>query len=418
MPTPNLYANGDFDPFATVPTELQSNRVEVLYYTDRQPEDSAPDHPAYGYRRSRSAAFGISELTIGPPGMRWDDLVKASRETVREAELPLAVTHTRELGRFAATPRKLFESMDFAAAVATTRTAPDVSAAENAFRKELADRLALTPTKEVYVFVHGFANSFDDSIQTIGQLWHFFGRRGVPIAYTWPAGSPGLLSYMYDRESSEFTVYHFRQMLRLIASCPEVQEINIICHSRGTDVVSAGLRELCLEIRDNGPNARHQLKLGAVAMAAPDLDFDVVVQRMATEPIVQLADQFVIYVRDEDKALGISNWLFGGAKRLGHMNSGLFTSAELKDIRDGDHVEFIDADIRDIGGIGHDYFHSNPAVSSDLILLMRYHCKPGASSGRPLRTTDKGFWDIDDEYPGPPKPREKQDSPQPLDDHK
>jgi hypothetical protein len=53
-----------------------------------------------------------------------------------------------------------------------------------------------------------------------------------------------------------------------------------------------------------------------------------------------------------------------------------------------------------------------------LILLMRYHCKPGASSGRPLRTTDKGFWDIDDEYPGPPKPREKQDSPQPLDDHK
>src|SRR5205823_4649635 len=119
-------------------------------------------------------------------------------------------------------------------------SATQQATAEEAFRRELSARLAKTPTKEVYVFVHGFANTFDDSIRTIGQLWHFFGRGGVPIAYTWPAGSPGVLSYMYDRESSEFTVYHFKQMLKLLASCPDVKEINIICHSRGTDIVSAG----------------------------------------------------------------------------------------------------------------------------------------------------------------------------------
>ena len=45
-------------------------------------------------------------------------------------------------------------------------------------------------------------DSFEDAIFRIAELWHFLGREGVPIAYTWPAGHPGLLrGYNYDRES-------------------------------------------------------------------------------------------------------------------------------------------------------------------------------------------------------------------------
>jgi len=44
---------------------------------------------------------------------------------------------------------------------------------------ELSSRLAKTPDKEVYIFVHGYANSFDDSVTTLAQVWHFLGRRGV-----------------------------------------------------------------------------------------------------------------------------------------------------------------------------------------------------------------------------------------------
>src|SRR6266480_2928892 len=57
MPTPNLYAWGNFDPFKDIPPSLQNNRVEVLYVTDRVPVDTSPDHVVYGYGRSRSAAF-------------------------------------------------------------------------------------------------------------------------------------------------------------------------------------------------------------------------------------------------------------------------------------------------------------------------------------------------------------------------
>jgi hypothetical protein len=55
------------------------------------------------------------------------------------------------------------------------------------------------------------------------------------------------------------------------------------------------------------------------------------------------------------------------------------------------------------GAFGHDYFHSNPAVSSDLVLLMRYQLPPGAENGRPLGGNGHGFWAIDDRYPRSPK---------------
>ena len=47
--------------------------------------------------------------------------------------------------------------------------------------------------------------------------------------------------------------------------------------------------------------------------------------------------------------------------------------------------------------------HVEAAVSSDIILLMRYAYAPCAESGRPLRINPNDFWYIDDEYPGPPK---------------
>jgi esterase/lipase superfamily enzyme len=399
MPTPNLYAWGNFDPFDKVPAALQNNRAEVLYYTDRVPE-GPPSDPKYGYKRSRSAAFGNAELQIGQD-VSWAQLVKASRSKTRDVSLPLTVSDIHELGRFQPTPRHLIE-------IAQSTTQPSESdvqeaATEEAFKRELSSRLALTPSKEVYIFVHGFANNFYDSIITTGELWHFFGRKGVAIAYTWPAGSPTLRAYMYDRESSEFTVYHLKQMLKLVASCEDVEKINIIAHSRGTDVVVSALRELYLEMHGSGKDTRQELKLQSLVLAAPDLDFDVVIQRLATERLGRIPEQTAIYVCSKDEALGWADWLFSSVQRLGQLKSDQFSPAELEMMRHSGAAQFIDARVSDAGAFGHDYFRSNPAVSSDLILMMRYHIQPGAQYGRPLRASKNGFWVIDDDYPGPPR---------------
>src|SRR4051794_26255823 len=78
MPTPNLYAKSKTDPFAEVPAALASNRVDVLYLTDREPENDNAGDRHYGYKRSRSVAFGVSQVELGEK-VSWEELVKASR---------------------------------------------------------------------------------------------------------------------------------------------------------------------------------------------------------------------------------------------------------------------------------------------------------------------------------------------------
>jgi esterase/lipase superfamily enzyme len=392
MPTPNIYAASTENPFADVPAPLQSTHVDVLYYTDRQLDNNDPAHPIYGYQRSRSSAFGLAQVDIGK-NLSWDQLVHESRTQHRNENLQLSVSNTHELGRLLPTPRVLVLPSE------TPSTQPDQpDPAEDAFRQLLAQRLALSPVKDVYIFVHGFSNKFDDSLYVIADLWHFLGRRGVPIAYSWPAGSKGAFAYFYDRESSEFTVFHLKQMLRLIASCPEVQNVHIIAHSRGTDVVVSAIRELFLEIRGTGKNTRDVLKLKTIILAAPDLDVDVIIQRLVTDRIGLAAGHNVVYICADDKALGLSNWLFGGMMRLGQLQSRIFSHQELDNLRQVKRNQIIEARVSDAGNFNHNYFYKNPAVSSDLILILRDNLPPGPPQ-RPLQIDNDGFWSIYDGYP-------------------
>lgn len=405
MPTPNIYARGFADPFENLPPERRTNPVDVLYMTDRKPEpDARTGEVKYGVKRSRSVGYGIATVEFGKD-VSWDQLEAASKTAKRTVELPMYITKTVEVGRFPDTPKSLAwsdVSSPISETAGTQATTRKIERDEQVARAEalLSERLALTPDKEVFVFVHGYNNRFYDAVVTIAGLWHFLGRRGVPIAYTWPAGQGGLLrGYNYDRESSEFTVFHLKQMIREIAHNPDVKKLNIICHSRGTDVVISALRELHLEYNGGGKDTREELKLGTLVLAAPDIDFEVLCQRMMTARLGRVPERFVLYVCSKDSALSLSNWLFGGGGRVGRLRSDMFSAEELDQLRRMKSVQIVDAKIKNPGAFGHDYFHSNPAVSSDLIMAMRYQMMPGEEYGRPLGFDGKGFWNVDDSYP-------------------
>src|SRR5262249_29211088 len=154
-------------------------------------------------------------------------------------------------------------------------------------RHDLRQRLALTPRKAAYVYIHGYNNTFEDGVLVIAELWHFLGREGLPILYTWPAGSGGgLRGYTHDRESGEFTIFHLKQFLRILASTPELEELNFIAHSRGTDVMTSALRELYIETRASGHDFRSVYRINTVRLAAADLDLEAVSQRAAPEHAV------------------------------------------------------------------------------------------------------------------------------------
>jgi hypothetical protein len=61
-------------------------------------------------------------------------------------------------------------------------------------------------------------------------------------------------------------------------------------------------------------------------------------------------------------------------------------------------VSFVENRLEDTGPVGHGYFHSNPASSSDLILVIRYSRDPGAEHGRPLQPAGRGIWVLTDDY--------------------
>lgn len=399
MPTPNVYTHPEWNPFAEVPPALQSDTVSVMYVTDRERSQKHPERVEYGYGRSRSAAFGDVAVQIGDK-LSWEDVVKASRTSKRSKKLEIKPITTNEIARFEKTPPSLVITDVQLASGKGLQVSQVQIDAEKKFHDDLSARLALTPRKEVFVYVHGFNNTFDDAVLTTAELWHFLGREGVPFCYTWPAGQGLLKAYEYTLDSTQFTVYHFKQTLRLIASHPEVKEINIICHSRGTAVTTDTIRELYLEAKSAGQEAVQSLKFGTMVMAAPDIDLDVAIQRDAAERIGRAVDFTAMYFSNDDKALGFSSWLTGGMLRLGDVSFDMFDKEELAVIRKMTRSQLINAKVKNLGDFNHSYFHASPAVSSDIVMLMRYGLLPGAEHGRPLVVADDGYWIVEDGYPG------------------
>src|SRR5262245_2086418 len=295
--------------FEQVPPELRTPNMEVLYVTDRDVTKRTDVGPIYGYGRSRDLTFGVATVSITPQPT-WEQLVADSIRGDRSKSYELKTTSIRELGTFGIVLHYLqFRHRDLSLTPEATTQLADK---QKPFTDELEARLARTPQKDVFIYVHGFANSFDDAVFRSAELWHFMGRVGVPVAYTWPAGSSGIFSYFKDRESGEFTVYHLKQMLRAVMECPSVERVHIIGHSRGTDVATTAIRELSMEMQALDADPKKSRKLQTLVLASPDLDGEVFNQRFLAERLVMLPNRMVIYFSPDDFALKASTLLFGG----------------------------------------------------------------------------------------------------------
>jgi esterase/lipase superfamily enzyme len=270
--------------------------------------------------------------------------------------------------------------------------------AVRAARDLTADYLDRSPKKEIYLYVHGYNNNFEDAAAVIAQLWHFLGREGLPVFYTWPAGFGGARGYFRDRESGEFTIFHLKTYLRTLAGTRGLEKLHILAHSRGTDVILTALRELHLENGSDPEKTRKALKLGNLILAAPDLDTEVLGMRVAAEMVHRVPERLTIYISPDDAAIGLAGWLFGSIRRLGRLTINLVSEKEEKGLIEEPTLELIEADIK-AGMIGHSYFYSNPAVSSDVILVLRDNLDPGAENGRPLIERGPSMWQITDDYP-------------------
>jgi esterase/lipase superfamily enzyme len=164
-------------------------------------------------------------------------------------------------------------------------------------------------------------------------------------------------------------------------------------------VVLTALRELHLYCRGAGLDTARELKLSNLVLAAPDLDLEVVNQRVDAEQLYPVSERMTIYISPDDKALWAATWLFDSVKRLGRLLPTDLTAREREDLRGYRQLQLIDARVRKTDFVGHGYFYRNPSVSSDLILMLRDDLDAGEQNGRPLIDRGDGFWELYDGYP-------------------
>lgn len=215
-----------------------------------------------------------------------------------------------------------------------------------AFKSEIANALRQRSPehREVQIYVHGFNNSFDESVLRMAQLGHDFQYKSVTIAYAWPSAGH-VLEYEYDRDSNLFARDGLEDLINTALSAG-ANSILLVAHSMGTQLVMETLRQM--DIRSPGSVARD---VNYIMLISPDIGVDVF--KSQVRQISKLPENFFIFVSHEDKLLKLSSVLSGEPDRVGNL-------------KDFDELADIDVQIIDVtnfsSGLGHDLPGDSPAL--------------------------------------------------------
>lgn len=391
VPTPNIYSGGGY-PAADIPLEQRSPISDFIYITDRVAEQDKKGNLVYKAKRSRSMVVGKISVKYGKD-ITWPELLKASQTIKRKKTIKLEITKTVELIKFPNTPMPF--GMQKGKFITLEPGASDYAAAEQDFQTLLKEELALSRRKEVILFIHGFNNKFADAGLALADLWHFSGRSAVPLFYTWPAANGGLFGYFKDRESGDFTIFHLKELLRMLSRAKGLESIHIIAHSRGTDIITTAMRELVIETRAAGLDPKKIFKISNLFLAAPDMDFGIVEQRLIAEKFGTAFGQITVYMNKGDSALSLSQLLMSGT-RFGRMDDDNLSDEDRKIFANVKNVNFIN--VKGVSGFtGHSYYRTHRGVLSDIAVTIREKAKPG-SSQRPLIHNKDNFWTLPKSY--------------------
>jgi esterase/lipase superfamily enzyme len=199
--------------------------------------------------------------------------------------------------------------------------------------------------QDTLLYIHGFRESFESAAVNTAQLSDGIRFSGATALFTWPsAGST--FSYVSDRESAMWSRDALEDLLTAVAQTPSGGKIHIVAHSMGTLLTLETLRML----RGSGGEAAMS-RIGAVVLAAPDVDFDLfsrTIERLGPD-----AKKITVISATNDRALAVSSRLAGGVVRAGAAER---DRLEELGVRVADASEFAG------GLINHDLFLSNKEV--------------------------------------------------------
>jgi esterase/lipase superfamily enzyme len=160
----------------------------------------------------------------------------------------------------------------------------------------------------VLVFVHGYNNRFADAVFSLAQIAHDSRAPAVPVLFTWPSRGR-LMAYAYDRASTNTSRDALEGVLTALVNNPRVTEISILAHSMGNWLTLETLRQMAIR------SGRVPVKIRQVMLAAPDVDVDEF--RAQLNAIGPVRPQMTLFVSRDDRALAVSQRVWGSVARLG-----------------------------------------------------------------------------------------------------
>ncbi|MBB4063863.1 alpha/beta hydrolase [Gellertiella hungarica] len=205
--------------------------------------------------------------------------------------------------------------------------------------------------RRVMIFVHGFNNTYEDSVYRFAQIVHDSRADVAPVVFTWPSRA-SVFDYAYDRESTNYSRDALEELLQRVADDSSVGEVTIMAHSMGSWLAVEAIRQMA--IRDG----RVSPKITQVLLASPDLDVDVFAQQIRS--LGPQKPQFTVFVSSDDRALDLSRRISGNVDRLGQVDPTV----------EPYRTAFMNAGIRVIDltrlkgqdGLGHNKFADSPEV--------------------------------------------------------
>ncbi|MBB3454882.1 esterase/lipase superfamily enzyme [Rhizobium sp. BK313] len=267
------HPSGVMTPVTLTAATPKTAQVDILVATTRQPSGN----PATLFNGERSPKPFLTDIAVSIPPKRQPGTVQWPKRLPPNPATDFAVTRVKQL-----------------------YTVPEGRAW---FHQHIEGGHAL-------VFIHGFNNTYEDSVFRFAQIVHDSGMQATPILFTWPSRAR-LAAYAYDRESTNYSRTALEQTLRVLAQDPDVKDITILAHSMGTWLAMESLRQM--GIRDGHVNP----KIHNVILASPDIDIEVFAKQFVEMGTPR--PKFTIFVSQDDRALAASSFITGGG-RLGGIN--------------------------------------------------------------------------------------------------
>ena len=333
-------------PAPSQPTDIKHATLQIFFGTDRQfvPGRLPPESFSNDRAEQETVTLGVAHVSI-PANHKFSDL-----------ELP-------PVYKISMDPNKYIVVKDIA------RMNSD------AFFKHLANRVNKSPRKDVFVFIHGYNTSFEESAQRTAQLAYDMKFPGAPIFYSWPAET--LLRYAIAEKNVEWSLPHVTKFLREIAKKSGASEITLIAHSMGNRALTNALNAMAMA-KSVKPQTFHN-----VIMAAPDVDQRFF--RQIAPAVSSMTKKLTLYASDNDKALQISKKIHS-VPRLGQAGADTLSLPVM---------DTVDASAVDSSLLGHAYFGDNASVVTDIEKVVMQSLPVFRRSLVPMNTPrGELFWQI------------------------